>query len=92
MDLSGGMYDAGDSIKFGFPMAFSATLLSWSVLEYGPAMEKAGHLASAKTSIKWITDYLIKAHPTANELYFQVSKSHSNLSCSPSLGFSTVLG
>jgi endoglucanase len=72
VDLSGGVYDAGDSLKFGFPMAFTATILSWSVLEYGPAMEKAGQLASAQASIRWITDYLIKAHPTANELYFQV--------------------
>lgn len=72
VDLSGGLYDAGDSIKFGFPMAFTATILSWSVLEYGPAMESAGRLTSAKASLKWITDYLIKAHPAADELYFQV--------------------
>jgi hypothetical protein len=42
VDLTGGLYDAGDSVKFGLPMAFTATLLSWGVLEYGPAMEKAG--------------------------------------------------
>lgn len=35
LDLSKGMYDAGDLIKFGFPMAFTATVLSWSILEYG---------------------------------------------------------
>ena len=72
LDLSGGLYDAGDAIKFGFPMAFCATILSWSVLEYGPAMDKAGQLESAKASIQWITDYLIKAHPNANQLYVQV--------------------
>ena len=32
--LVGGYYDAGDNIKFHFPMAFSMTLLSWSVVEY----------------------------------------------------------
>jgi len=72
VDLSGGMYDAGDSVKFGLPMAFTATLLSWGVLEYGPAMEKAGQLASAQHSIRWITDYLLKAHASPQELYFQV--------------------
>lgn len=76
VDLSGGMYDAGDSVKFGFPMAFTATILSWSVLEYGPAMESAGQLTSAKASLKWVTDYLIKAHPAADELYFQVPHSY----------------
>ena len=28
-----GMYDAGDLIKFGFPMAFTATMLSCALLE-----------------------------------------------------------
>ena len=29
VDLGGGYYDAGDHVKFGFPMAGSLTLLSW---------------------------------------------------------------
>ena len=57
LDLSGGLYDAGDSVKFRLPVAFTATLLSWGALEYGPAMEKAGQLASARHSIPWVTDY-----------------------------------
>lgn len=81
VSLSGGIYDAGDSVKFGFPMAFTATILSWSVLEYGPAMEKAGQLASAKNSIKWITDYLIKAHAAPNVLYFQVGNASTDHKC-----------
>lgn len=72
VDLSGGLYDAGDSVKFGLPMAFTATLLSWGVLEYGPVMGKAGQLNSAKNSIRWVTDYLLKAHTSPQELYFQV--------------------
>lgn len=72
VDLSGGLHDAGDSVKFGLPMAFTATLLSWGVLEYGPAMEKAGQLASARRSIRWVTDYLLRAHASPQELYFQV--------------------
>ena len=39
VDLFGGMYDAGDHIKFGVPMAFTTTLLSSSVLEYGDQMD-----------------------------------------------------
>ena len=30
-DLSGGWYDAGDYVKFGFPMASSATVLAWGL-------------------------------------------------------------
>ena len=29
LDLTGGWYDAGDHVKFGFPMAYTATVLAW---------------------------------------------------------------
>ncbi|CAL5357964.1 unnamed protein product [Camellia sinensis] len=71
LDLSKGMYDAGDIIKFGFPMAFTATVLSWSILEYGDHMKAVKELEHAQDSLKWITDYLINAHPSDNVLYIQ---------------------
>lgn len=72
LDLSKGMYDAGDLIKFGFPMAFMATVLSWAILEYGDHMNAVKQLEHAQDSLKWITDYLINAYPSANVLYVQV--------------------
>jgi hypothetical protein len=72
LDLSKGMYDAGDHMKFGLPMAFTATVLSWAILEYGDQMDVVNQLEPAKDSLKWITDYLINAHPEANVLYIQV--------------------
>lgn len=72
-DLSKGMYDAGDHMKFGFPMAFTATVLAWTILEYGDQMGAAKHLSPAQESLKWITDYLIEAHPKDNVLYIQVA-------------------
>ncbi|KAM2914187.1 hypothetical protein COP2_044748 [Malus domestica] len=39
LDLSKGMYDVGDHMKFGFPMAYTATVLSWAILEYGDQMD-----------------------------------------------------
>ena len=29
VDLTGGYYDAGDNLKFGYPLAYSMTVLSW---------------------------------------------------------------
>ena len=75
VDLVGGMYDAGDHIKFSFPLAFTSTLLSWSVLEYSSQFSSVGLLDSTKSHIKWITDYLLKTHNSTNELYFQVRSS-----------------
>ncbi|XWS25891.1 hypothetical protein CRYUN_Cryun27aG0106600 [Craigia yunnanensis] len=72
LDLSKGMYDAGDHMKFGFPLAFTATVLSWAILEYGDQMEAVNQLEPAQESLKWITDYLINAHPSENVLFIQV--------------------
>ena len=44
VDLVGGYYDAGDNVKFGLPMAFTVTMMSWSILEYGKQMASAGEL------------------------------------------------
>ena len=73
LDLSKGMYDAGDHMKFGLPMAYTAKVLSWSILEYGDHMDKVGQLGKAQDSLKWITDFLVNAHPEDNVLYIQVS-------------------
>ena len=71
-DLTGGWYDAGDHVKFGLPMAASATMLAWGIVDYRYAYVSTGQLDIALDQLKWATDYFIKAHPTANELYGQV--------------------
>jgi endoglucanase len=58
--LSGGFYDAGDNIKFGFPGAYAMTLLSWSVIEYAEKYQAAGEYEHMKEIIKWGTDYMMK--------------------------------
>ena len=61
-DLSGGYYDAGDHVKFGFPMAASMTMLSWGVDEYRNGYKKVGQLDETLDNIKWGTDYILKAY------------------------------
>lgn len=71
VDLVGGYYDAGDNVKFGFPMAFTTTMLSWSVIEFGGLMK--GELQNAREAIRWATDYLLKATAKPGIIYVQVS-------------------
>lgn len=71
----GGYYDAGDNIKFGLPMAFTVTMLSWGVIEYGEQLAAAGEYTHALEAIKWGTDYFIKAHPHPNVFWAQVTYS-----------------
>ncbi|KAA3467072.1 endoglucanase 2-like [Gossypium australe] len=81
LDLSKGMYDAGDHVKFGFPMAFTATVLSWAILEYRDQMEAVNQLEPAQQSLKWITDFLLNAHPSQNVLYIQVGDPVTDYKC-----------
>uniref|UniRef100_F6RWX2 cellulase n=1 Tax=Ciona intestinalis TaxID=7719 RepID=F6RWX2_CIOIN len=73
IDLSGGYYDGAGYIKYNFPMAFSSTLISWSVIRYGRTYRALGQYNHALDTIKWATDYFIKCHPEPNLFYGQVS-------------------
>ena len=50
VDLTGGYYDAGDNVKFNFPMASAMTLLAWSGIEFGDGYKKAGQFDSPSIS------------------------------------------
>ncbi|CAK9172118.1 unnamed protein product [Ilex paraguariensis] len=81
VDLLGGYYDAGDDVKFGFPMAFTVTMLAWGVVEYGSQLQAKEELSNALECIKWGTDYFIKAHPEPNVFYGEVGDGDSDHSC-----------
>ncbi|RWW06088.1 hypothetical protein GW17_00030615 [Ensete ventricosum] len=77
VDLTGGYYDAGDNVKFGFPMAFTTTMLSWSVIEFGELMP-ADEFRNAGVAIRWATDYLLKTMAHPGLVFVQVTThSHS---------------
>ncbi|KAH9315459.1 hypothetical protein KI387_024086, partial [Taxus chinensis] len=55
VDLTGGYYDSGNNIKFGFPTAYTITLISWSVIEYSDKYEAVGeldHVGSARNDMR----------------------------------------
>ncbi|MER5454340.1 glycoside hydrolase family 9 protein [Micromonospora sp. NPDC002389] len=74
LDLTGGWYDAGDHVKFGFPMAFSATMLAWGAVEYRAGYVASGQLTHLLNNLRFVNDYFVKAHPSPNVLYGQVGK------------------
>lgn len=68
-DLVGGYYDAGDNVKFHFPMAFSATMLAWSAVDFGSYMSPAD-LRENLVALRWGTDYLLKTVSHLRNLIF----------------------
>nr|CAB3448663.1 unnamed protein product [Digitaria exilis] len=81
-DLVGGYYDAGDNVKFGLPMAFTVTMLSWGVHDFGDAMATVGELDAARDAVRWGADYLLKAAMAVPEkLYVQVGDPYQDHRC-----------
>lgn len=60
-------------MKYGLPMAFTITTLSWGALFYKTELAAAGELGNVHSAIKWGTDYFLKASAKYNHLWVQVS-------------------
>jgi hypothetical protein len=71
-DLTGGWYDAGDHVKFNFPMAFSATMLAWGAIDFAGGYNAAGQMKYLKSNLRFVNDYFIRCHTAPNELWGQV--------------------
>ncbi|KAJ3042221.1 hypothetical protein HDV00_007931 [Rhizophlyctis rosea] len=56
LNLTGGWEDAGDHVKFGLPMAYTATLLAWSVVEYRDAFVQSGQLEHITNNLRFVGD------------------------------------
>ncbi|WOL01907.1 hypothetical protein Cni_G10626 [Canna indica] len=81
VDLTGGYYDAGDNVKFGLPMAYSVTMLSWAVVDFASRLAAKNELEHALDAVKWGTDYLLKANVAPDVLYVQVGDGNADHEC-----------
>ena len=76
VDLSGGWVDAGDNVKFNFPLAFSVVNLAWGGIEYYDAYRESEQLEHLSQNVRWATDYLLNSFandkPGEYVLYGQV--------------------
>ncbi|AEE82789.1 glycosyl hydrolase 9B14 [Arabidopsis thaliana] len=81
VNLIGGYYDAGDNVKFVWPMSFTTTLLSWAALEYQNEITFVNQLGYLRSTIKWGTNFILRAHTSTNMLYTQVGDGNSDHSC-----------
>ena len=78
VDLVGGWHDAGDHVKFHYPLAQTVTMLSWSYLAYPESFANTGNQNHLMNNLRYIGDYLIKLHPSPNELWAQVALGNTD--------------
>ncbi|KAJ3075309.1 hypothetical protein HK102_005637, partial [Quaeritorhiza haematococci] len=72
VDLSGGYFDAGDHMKFTFPLTMALSDVAWGAIEWFSGYQKANQTRYLDEMLRWGYDWLIKAHPEPNTLYVQV--------------------
>ena len=63
-----------DYLKFTLPLSHSIVLMAWGGIEWFDGYQKANQVNYLRDTVRWGTDWLIKAHPSDNELYVQVKK------------------
>ncbi|XP_078444730.1 uncharacterized protein LOC144713877 [Wolffia australiana] len=68
VSLVGGYYDAGDNVKFVWPMAYSVALLGMAAVEYGSLVSTARELSNLQTAIRWGTEFILRAHASPTTL------------------------
>ena len=56
--VPGGWFDAGDHLKFSLTNAYTASVLSWGILQYGDAVKKAGLYDIYLKNLKWGLDFV----------------------------------
>lgn len=61
LDLSGGMHDAGDHVKFGLPQTYAASTVGWGYYEFKDAYVKVGEEEHVKDILRWFNDYLLRS-------------------------------
>lgn len=73
VDLTGGWYDAGDHVKFNFPMAAATTNLLWGLVKWTDGYQSSGQLDMMYDMIKWPLQYFLKCWlPDTSTYYVQV--------------------
>uniref|UniRef100_A0A2C9WCK8 Endoglucanase n=1 Tax=Manihot esculenta TaxID=3983 RepID=A0A2C9WCK8_MANES len=81
VNLIGGYYDAGDNVKFGWPMSYSISLLSWAAIEYHKEISSVNQLGYLRSAIRWGSDFLIRCHTSPTTFYTQVGDGNADHQC-----------
>ncbi|MDD7186086.1 MAG: glycoside hydrolase family 9 protein [Oscillospiraceae bacterium] len=60
IDVSGGMHDAGDCVKFCLPGSYAASTLGWGYYEFRDAYVDSGQQWHIEDILHWFNDYYLK--------------------------------
>jgi endoglucanase len=61
LDLAGGFHDAGDTVKFGLPQTYAASVLGWSMYEFPQAYQDTSTWTHAMEEMYQFTNYFLES-------------------------------
>ncbi|KAG0340684.1 hypothetical protein BG004_006305 [Podila humilis] len=67
-----GYFDAGDYLKFIFPLTFAMSEICWGGIEFFEGYQLGDEVKYLDKTVRWGMDWLIKAHPNNDTLFVQV--------------------
>ena len=71
--LTGGWHDAGDHVKFNFPMAQAVYTLASLYVDHREQIDASGNKNLLLKHLRFIGDYMIKCHPEPDKYVVQVA-------------------
>lgn len=60
INLTGGMHDAGDHVKFCLPGSYAASTVGWGYYEFRDAYVDSGQQEHVEEILHWMNDYYLK--------------------------------
>lgn len=60
INLTGGMHDAGDHVKFCLPGSYAASTVGWGYYEFRDAYADSGQQEHVEDILHWFNDYYLK--------------------------------
>lgn len=76
-DLTGGLHDAGDHVKFGLPQGYTASVLGWALYESRSVFDEAGMTTKLLTTLRYMTDYFLASY-SQGRFYYQVGEGNAD--------------
>ncbi|KDN50952.1 hypothetical protein RSAG8_00581, partial [Rhizoctonia solani AG-8 WAC10335] len=74
-DLSGGYYEAANTMKWGLPLAWTITQLAWNVYAFPEGFKAVNEFDEALEGVKWGTDYLVNCIANKDQFVGQLGVS-----------------
>nr|GMD41037.1 epoxide hydrolase 4-like [Ipomoea batatas] len=69
----------GDNVKYGLPMAFTVTTLSWAAIAYKSELQAAEEVDNVRSAVKWGTQYFfLKASSIPSKSPICTGRKHEN--------------